>query len=112
MAEATPELTPRQMEIFSLLAKGLSNPDISRVLDISVNTVKIHVAAILRELNVANRTEAAAAFRSLLGEETKAGRDAQLAQEIGRPRIAVMPFTEIGGADDASRPQTIRGPTV
>ncbi len=53
-------LTPRQRDVLELLAKGRSNKEIARALDIAEGTVKIHLAALLRILGVRNRTEAAA----------------------------------------------------
>jgi len=52
-------LTPREREILSYLAKGGSNKAIARELDISDGTVKLHVKAILRKLNVGSRVAAA-----------------------------------------------------
>lgn len=51
-------LTPRQLGVLRLLARGLSNPDIARALGIREDVVKDHVIAILQRLDVANRTEA------------------------------------------------------
>lgn len=53
-----PELTSRQKEILSLLRKGLTNSEICFALNISANTVKVHLANIYRILEVTNRTEA------------------------------------------------------
>lgn len=53
------ELTPREAEILSLLAEGQSNKVIARNLGISDGTVKLHVKAILRKLNIHSRVEAA-----------------------------------------------------
>jgi len=53
------ELTPRETEILSLLAEGQSNKTIARNLGISDGTVKLHVKAILRKLEVHSRVEAA-----------------------------------------------------
>ena len=53
------KLTKRQREVLSLLARGLSNKEIARALDIAEATTKIHMAALLRGLGVRNRTEAA-----------------------------------------------------
>lgn len=53
-------LSPRETEVLSLLAEGASNKVIARHLDISVHTVKFHVAAILVKLGAANRTDAIA----------------------------------------------------
>ncbi len=52
-------LTPRELEILSLLAEGQSNKVIARNLGISDGTVKLHVKAILRKLSVHSRVEAA-----------------------------------------------------
>lgn len=59
--EETPfeDLTPRETEILGLLAEGQSNKVIARNLGISDGTVKLHVKAILRKLNVHSRVEAA-----------------------------------------------------
>ena len=53
------ELTPRETEILGLLAEGQSNKVIARNLDISDGTVKLHVKAILRKLDIHSRVEAA-----------------------------------------------------
>lgn len=51
-------ITDRQKDVLSQMAKGLSNKEIARALDMSPSTVKVHVAAILREFDVKNRTQA------------------------------------------------------
>lgn len=51
-------LTPRQGEVLTLLLKGLPNKLIARELNVSVDTVKDHVAAVLRALGVNSRTQA------------------------------------------------------
>ena len=53
------KLTKRQREVLALLARGLSNKEIARALEIAEATTKIHMAALLRGLGVRNRTEAA-----------------------------------------------------
>jgi len=53
------ELTPRELEILSLLADGLSNKLIARRLEITEGTVKLHVKAILRKMGMRSRVEAA-----------------------------------------------------
>jgi two-component system nitrate/nitrite response regulator NarL len=52
-------LTQREREILSHLAKGGSNKAIARELDISYDTVKLHVRHILAKLNLSSRVEAA-----------------------------------------------------
>jgi DNA-binding NarL/FixJ family response regulator len=51
-------LTPRQNEVLALLLQGKPNKLIARELNVSVDTVKDHVAAVLRALNVSTRTQA------------------------------------------------------
>ena len=51
-------LSPREIEILDLVARGNSNKIIARKLSISDQTVKNHVSAILRKLEVNDRTEA------------------------------------------------------
>ncbi len=68
------DLTPRETEILGLLAEGQSNKVIARNLGISDGTVKLHVKAILRKLNVHSRVEAAVlAVEHGLKESSKAG---------------------------------------
>jgi len=52
------ELSPREIEVLELIAKGLSNREIGSVLGITEATVKWHVNIILSRLGVADRTEA------------------------------------------------------
>ncbi len=51
-------LSPREMEVLQLLAKGLSNKEIAAQLGLVVGTVKIHVANIFSKLGVSDRTQA------------------------------------------------------
>jgi DNA-binding NarL/FixJ family response regulator len=51
-------LTDRQVEVLKLVMDGLSNKLIARKLDIAESTVKIHVSAVFRELQVNSRTQA------------------------------------------------------
>lgn len=51
-------LTERQIDVLRLLWRGEPNKMISRILQISEGTVKVHLAAIFRALNARNRTEA------------------------------------------------------
>jgi DNA-binding NarL/FixJ family response regulator len=56
--EIPDSLTQRQVDVLRLLGDGLSNKRIARELGLSENTVKIHVTAILRALQLDNRTQA------------------------------------------------------
>jgi DNA-binding NarL/FixJ family response regulator len=65
------KLTKRQREVLALLARGLSNKEIARALDIAEATTKIHMAALLRGLGVRNRTEAAFKAANLARSSTE-----------------------------------------
>ena len=58
-------LTPRQTDVLALLLKGLPNKLIAREMNLSVETVKDHVAAVLRALNVSSRTQAVLAVSQM-----------------------------------------------
>ncbi len=53
------DLTAREREVLGLLAEGMPNKQIARVLGISVRTVTVHVSNLLRKTGAASRTEAA-----------------------------------------------------
>ena len=54
------ELTERQKEILSAVARGFTTPDIAEMLGISQSAVKQHLAHVCEKLGAANRSEAAA----------------------------------------------------
>jgi LuxR family transcriptional regulator, maltose regulon positive regulatory protein len=56
-------LTPRESEVHELLAQGLTNEEIARLLYISLSTTKVHVKHIYEKLGVRSRLEAARALR-------------------------------------------------
>jgi DNA-binding NarL/FixJ family response regulator len=60
-------LTARQMEVVRLLARGLSNKAIARELGVSEGTVKVHLLAVFRVLDVRNRTAAVLEAQRFLG---------------------------------------------
>jgi two-component system, NarL family, nitrate/nitrite response regulator NarL len=53
------KLSPREREILGFIARGQSNKEIARELDLAESTVKIHVQNILRKLNLTSRVQAA-----------------------------------------------------
>jgi DNA-binding NarL/FixJ family response regulator len=60
LAEFTPrvELTPRELQVLRLMAKGFSNPDLASTLGRTESTMKVHVSNILEKLGATDRTEA------------------------------------------------------
>lgn len=54
------DLTPRELDVLSLLAEGASNKSIARQLGISVHTAKFHVSSLLDKLDATGRTDAVA----------------------------------------------------
>jgi DNA-binding NarL/FixJ family response regulator len=55
---ASGALTLRQLEVVTMLARGFSNKEIARELDVAERTVKAHVTAVLDALQAKNRTQA------------------------------------------------------
>jgi adenylate cyclase len=97
-------LSPRQLEVLELMAKGLTNREIAQVLGIGAGTVKNYVSAIIEALEVTNRTEAAVALKQLgLGRPSAAPEGAGEAERVSfrvagfgdRPAIAVLPFDDL-----------------
>jgi len=89
-SKVRPSLTPRQAEVLTLVAAGKSNKEIARELGMSTGTAKVHVTAILKALNVRNRTEAAisgpvdpATFARALPYATAAGSSLRANREKG-----------------------------
>jgi len=58
MRKTLPDLTPRELELLRLMARGLTNKDISSVLEISVDTVKSHLRHVFAKMDVESRAEA------------------------------------------------------
>lgn len=50
--EATAELTPRQLEVLTLIAEGLSTKEVARTLNISIKTVETHRSLLMERLNI------------------------------------------------------------
>jgi two-component system, NarL family, nitrate/nitrite response regulator NarL len=59
-AEDTPPLTPREVEVLSLVGQGFTNKAVARRLGISVHTVKFHLEALFAKLDATSRAEAVA----------------------------------------------------
>lgn len=52
------ELTERELDVLQRMIQGMTNPQIAKSLNISISTVKFHVGAIFKKMNVTTRTEA------------------------------------------------------
>ncbi len=63
------ELTPKQLEVFNLLASGLLNKQIAYEQNVTEATVKAHVTAIMRKLGVNNRTQVVLAANQVKVDE-------------------------------------------
>ncbi|UIJ70479.1 response regulator transcription factor [Aurantimonas sp. HBX-1] len=81
--ERLPPLTPRQRDVLELLVKGWSNKEVARMLDLGEGTVKIHLAALFRNLGVRNRAAAAVLGARLLAAEKD--READVKGATGSP---------------------------
>lgn len=62
-------LTPHQFTVLKMMAEGMLNKQIAYELEISESTVKQHVSAVLRKLDVINRTKAGMIFRQVMDSE-------------------------------------------
>lgn len=72
---ALSELSPREREVLELLATGMSNKEIARVLMLAEGTVKVHRKRLYRKLDASSRYKAleSARMRGMLGKEALAG---------------------------------------
>jgi two-component system, NarL family, response regulator LiaR len=53
------QLSPRELEVLTLIVEGRSNPEIAAALYLSPNTIKTHVRGILNKFGVSDRVQAA-----------------------------------------------------
>lgn len=68
-AEKLSQLTPHQFKVLKMMADGLLNKQIAYELAISESTVKQHVSAVLRKLEVINRTKAGVLFKQMMSTD-------------------------------------------
>ena len=85
-----PQLTPTQTRVFRFVHAGLSNKEIARELGIAEATVKIHMTALMRRLNVRNRTQVAIIASGLRSSQAAA-------VEVNSPNIPVSQIDVAGG---------------
>jgi DNA-binding NarL/FixJ family response regulator len=64
---APPELTPRQMEVLKLIARGYTNDETARELSLTTNTVKTHIRHMYGALQIRSRAEIAAWWHARRG---------------------------------------------
>jgi two-component system, NarL family, response regulator LiaR len=55
----TAQLSPRELEVLTLIVEGRSNPEIAATLYLSPNTIKTHVRGIFNKFGVSDRVQAA-----------------------------------------------------
>ena len=68
-ADKLAQLTPHQFKVLKMMADGLLNKQIAYELEISESTVKQHASAVLRKLEVINRTKAGVLFKQMMNME-------------------------------------------
>ncbi|MCS1382472.1 LuxR C-terminal-related transcriptional regulator [Lysinibacillus sphaericus] len=51
-------LTPREKEVFDLLAKGVTNREIANMLNLSAGTIRVYLSTIYQKLGVKSRSQA------------------------------------------------------
>jgi DNA-binding NarL/FixJ family response regulator len=61
-------LSPRELQVLAMTARGLTNRQIGSDLTLSVHAVKFHLAAIYRKLGASNRTEATFLYLNRTGD--------------------------------------------
>ena len=67
LAEPVAHLSKRQRQVLKGLVEGKSNKEIAQVLNVAEGTVKLHLAALFRQLGASNRAHAAALGKQLIG---------------------------------------------
>ena len=74
-----PELTPRELEVLTLISQGMTNAEIAGRLSLSLKTVRNHVSNILNKLQVSDRLQAALRAREAgLGQQKPSDRGGKL----------------------------------
>ena len=100
-------LSSREVEILQRLVHGESNKQISRQLDISETTVKVHIKAVLRKLRVCNRTQAAIWGLEHLLHGT--GASAVIRPLDARPSVGLSPVPSVAAPNVAPSAGVPRG---
>jgi DNA-binding CsgD family transcriptional regulator len=79
--------TPRELEILGLVADGRSNRDVAKILWVTDQTIKYHLANAYRKLGVRNRIEASQWFKRHFGD----GLDDGSGSGVREPRRPIKP---------------------
>lgn len=61
-------MSPREVDVLQMTARGLTNNQVGAGLQLSVHAVKFHLASIYRKLHVSNRTEAVVVYLRGVGQ--------------------------------------------
>lgn len=88
-AAGQPRLSEREMQILLLLREGLQNKVIARRLDLSVSTVKTHVANLFRKMGAGNRLDAICKFTAMTRAEP-VDEVLSFRQPVAAPRLAAV----------------------
>ena len=105
-AEGASQLTQRQLDILALLGAGKGNKQIAHELGIGVGTVKQHMVALFRKLNVKNRTMAVSrglAMGSGEAQPAPAAEDADTVLELRSATVLSVAVAPAGGDGEAAR---------
>ena len=96
-------LTPREAEVLTLIAAGLSNTEIARTLVVSNATVKTHINHIFAKTGARDRAQAVRyAYRHGLTQPT--GDDPHLIRKRSVATIGILPLSRLAGVTQAEPP--------
>jgi len=84
--EASPILTPREIEVLAAISDGLTNKAVARRLGISPHTVKFHIESLFRKLGAASRAEVVAKGRGCVK---------RLKSQQGGELFSLLPFPRL-----------------
>ena len=101
-------LTPREWQILSLLADGKSTVGIATDLVVSIETVRSHVKAVMRKLQVHSRVAAIACLEDLRETTELAARELESRAFVRLPARGLTPIRPFSGSDPRTFPRARR----